>query len=98
MVLRPADDGLQLVAANVHLTDAELVGVGVLVHGDQATDDHPVERAARALDLVHLQRTERQALGERLGRLLEIDEFREPAEGYPHLPFPVSLERHRRGG
>ena len=62
-VLRAADD-LALALAVVDPADGELVGVGVLVLGDDLGDDDAVEFAAELLDAFDLDAEHRQPLGQ----------------------------------
>ena len=76
-VLRPADD-LALALAVIDAADGELVGVGVLVLGDDLGDDDAFEFAAELLHALDFDAEHRQPLGEFFGRPIELDVLLEP--------------------
>ncbi len=82
-ILRPADD-LPHALAVIHHADGELVGIGVLVLGDDLGDDHALELAAELLNALDLDAEHGQPLGQFGSRPVELDVLFEPVESDFH--------------
>jgi hypothetical protein len=94
-ILRAADD-LPLARAVIHAAERELVGVGMLVAGDDLRDHDAVERGGNLLHALDLQAEHGEPLGQLLGRPVEIHVLFEPVKGDFHLPkFFLTTDGHR---
>ena len=82
-ILRPADD-LPLALAVIHPANGELVGIRVLVFGDDLGDDDAFKLAAELLHAFDLDADHRQPLGEFGGGPIELDVLLEPVKGDFH--------------
>ena len=68
--------------------EVQAVGAGMLLDGQQLARDDVLPVGAPALDVLDLHAQQGQALGQLLGREVEVDELAEPGQGDSHRNAP----------
>ena len=71
-------------SSDIHLADAELVGVGVFLPLQHMANHHALGPGAEVINVVHLKACHRQTLGEIVHGLIHLDQLLQPGDGYPH--------------
>ncbi len=83
-VVGAADDVERLARADVDGREMQPIGIGVLLDGQQLTDDDGTPVGAPLLDPLDLHAEQRQAFGQLLGGLLDVDVLAQPAQRNSH--------------
>ncbi len=90
-VRRAAHDLDRIVRADVDEADAQAVCPVVRPHVQDVPDDHAVERRPRLLDALDFEAGHREQGRDLIGRLVRIDEVREPGGGNEHGGVEMKL-------
>ena len=83
-ILGAADDLNRFLGTDIHLTDAEFVGVGMFLPFFDETHDDALGPGAEILNLFLLESRHRQTMGQRVDRVRHLNQLLEPREGDPH--------------